>query len=206
MDNLRTYEIVYNEDLIITEIALVDAPAMKAHWVALAETKSEHKDAMKQTLTSAVIIPDLPIRRQDPVTGEFFNIVYRKEVIEKLAQDFIAKGNTKVSNINHTDQKVDAQLTELWIKTDENCDKSNALGFNLPVGTMFASYKVNDKQVWDEKVMTGELNGFSLEALHDAVETKLSEVRLPELDAELDDAALLKELEELDLILGKLLK
>jgi hypothetical protein len=40
-------------------------------------------------------------------------------------------------------------------------DKSKTYGFDVPAGSWFVSYKINDEETW-QKIKNGELNGFSI--------------------------------------------
>jgi len=70
-------------------------------------------------------------------------------------------------NIEHDpDRKVsDISLVESWLVADSNKDKSSIYGYNLPVGSWFGVYKVNNKRIWDDYIKTGQVKGFSVEGL-----------------------------------------
>ena len=70
-------------------------------------------------------------------------------------------------NIEHdADRKVaDLTLVESWLVADEKNDKSNSYGYNLPKGSWFGVYKVNNKRIWDDYIKTGRVKGFSVEGL-----------------------------------------
>lgn len=73
----------------------------------------------------------------------------------------------KMSNHNNTDLNHDHNimtkntLLETWISESVQHDKSYKYGFNLPIGTWYVSYKINDDASW-EKIKNGEIRGFSL--------------------------------------------
>ena len=53
-------------------------------------------------------------------------------------------------------------LLEQWVVESRVHDKSRYYGFdNLPQGTWFGVYKVNDDKTW-ERIKNGELRGFSI--------------------------------------------
>jgi len=70
-------------------------------------------------------------------------------------------------NIEHDpDRKVsDISLVESWLVADTDKDKSNIYGYNLPKGSWFGVYKVNNKRIWDDYIKTGRVKGFSVEGL-----------------------------------------
>jgi hypothetical protein len=65
-------------------------------------------------------------------------------------------------------------FVESWIKEDMVNDKSVLHGFDEPVGTWFASMKVDNEKVWNDFVKTGKVTGFSIDGFFDLEEMKLS--------------------------------
>jgi Putative phage serine protease XkdF len=160
-------------------ISLVDKPAMQVQAVKLNEAAQlvtlKATDEMKQYLTSAVIIPNKNIYRNDSA-GEYY-VNFSADDVEKIRDKFFQKtGNLSLSNKNHvSDDTVDAQLIESWIIENPTMDKAVALGFEgLPKGTLMATYKVKDKSFWDNEVMTGNVTGFSLEGNFKPVQVNMS--------------------------------
>jgi len=170
---IPTYKVIVNEDLQdesgVNFISLVEDPAIgvyekKATFVALSKGLKKYtfnKD--KQIVSGPFIIPDLPIyRNQD---GEEFNIVFSKEEIEKIVKKYNRTGKVNNINLEHSSEIVDAFVFENWIIEDSVADKSNKLGFELPEGTWFGSIQILDSNFWNEVVKTGDVLGFSIEAL-----------------------------------------
>jgi len=54
-------------------------------------------------------------------------------------------------------------LVESWIVEDKEKDKSAIYGLNVPVGTWMGSVKVNNDEIWNDYVKTGQVKGFSIE-------------------------------------------
>ncbi|GAB3572932.1 XkdF-like putative serine protease domain-containing protein [Hymenobacter daeguensis] len=160
-------------------VSMVDRPAMQVAAVKLTDVvplvqlKATNKD--KQYLTSAVIIPNKPIYRNDDEHGEHY-IVFTENDVERIRNKFFqSTGNLRLSNKNHVqDDVVQAQLIESWIIEDSKIDKATALGFNLPKGTMMATYKILDEKFWNDEVLTGNVTGFSLEGRFKHSPVKLS--------------------------------
>lgn len=143
-------------------ISLVDYPAIEVDWVYMAkQTPLVFKNDEKHLIIGPALIPNKPIYRI--YDDEEFEVVFEGDVIEKMAYEFMSKERTKSITLDHLDFANDIAVVESWIKMSEN-DKSNDLGFNLPIGTWFISMKVNDKETWD-RIKNGELNGFSIESL-----------------------------------------
>ena len=152
----------------IFAISFVDAPANECDFVAL----SRHRpvklalDRQKQILTGVVLIPDQLIYRYDESLGEYY-LKFTAEDIEKIAQKMMKTG-LALNTTTHQHEKPlkNNYLTEIWIVSDSKRDKAAALGLGeLPVGTLMASYKIEDAGYWRTEVLTGNVKGFSLEGI-----------------------------------------
>ena len=122
-------------------------------------------DKEKQLLYGPFLIPNMLIYRKDEVNGEYY-VRFSKEEIEKIADKFNNDLNNQNINLMHTDEKVDAVVTQNWLIESEQ-DKSRNFGFDLPEGTWFGAVRVKDNDFWKEKVKTNEVKGFSVEILAD---------------------------------------
>lgn len=146
--------------------SLVTEPAVEELFVAFNEEKpliEKFADAKKHMLTGIVAIPNKPIFRRD-ADGEEYDIVFSKEAIESMSKKFMKNFRQKNVTLQHQEDAEGIYMVEQWLKSDEEHDKSVALGFSkdVPVGTWFQSYYVDSNEVW-ERVESGELRGFSLE-------------------------------------------
>jgi len=156
-------QIDQNYELGVDAVALVNKPAIEELFVALKDKIQLSIDNDKQILIGAALVPDKLIYRVHPKTKEEFYIKFSSETIEKIAQRFFKKGNQLNFNIEHTNESVNAYVFESWIVEDEENDKSTKYGLSYPKGTWVISAKVDDKEVWDKYVKTGEVRGFSIE-------------------------------------------
>lgn len=118
-------------------------------------------DEDKRIVTGPLMIPNKMILRRDD-KGEPYYIFFTRETIRKMMEKFL-----KLNKHNNTDIQHDNQVTttntllETWISEDKMYDKAYKLGYALPMGTWYVSYKINDDKTW-EKVKSGDLKGFSL--------------------------------------------
>lgn len=184
----------------VTAISLVEMPAIEENYIALAKQKPQQillEKEEKRIVCGAVLIPNRPIYRWTPDLGDFY-LEFTSEVIEKLAFDYMKKNNNSSVTLDHETNASNVYLVESWIKTTEN-DKSNDLGFNLPVGTWFASMRVDDEETW-QRVKNEELNGFSIESF-----VSLEELNLSKVDRNMEDnKSLLEQIKQIVLeALGK---
>jgi hypothetical protein len=112
-------------------------------------------------VTGPAMIPDQLILRKDEL-GKPFHVFFAKDTVSKIAQKFFEYNKQNNTDVNHDDDVTQNNtLLESWIVEDPKMDKSTALGFNVPEGTWMASYKINDKETWNQ-IKNGELNGFSI--------------------------------------------
>jgi Putative phage serine protease XkdF len=164
---IPTYEakIIGTDNTGIFAMSFVDYPANEQNFVALKKAPLKLKlDKHKQILTGVVLIPGQAIYRRDDNLGEYF-LRFTAEDIEKIAQKMMKKGVALTNTTHQHESNLKGNyLTELWIVTDPERDKSVALGLGqYPAGTLIASYKIESAKYWREEVLTGNVRGFSLE-------------------------------------------
>lgn len=152
----------------IFAISFVDIPANERNFVALNKQRPVKLalDRQKQILTGVVLVPDQLIYRYDEALGEYY-IKFTARDIEKIALKMMKTG-LALSTTTHQHKKPlkGNYLTEIWIVSNSKQDKAAALGLGeLPVGTLMASYKIEDPAYWRTEVLTGNVKGFSLEGI-----------------------------------------
>ena len=153
----------------VQAISLVKAPAIEENFVALSKDNkvSLKVNEDKQELIGPVLIPDKLILRR---SGEKeYYIKASADVIKQIANKFIKASYQKNITHEHKDNLDVAFVSETWIKEYEQ-DKSNSLGYDLPIGTWFAKIKIEDENYWNNQVKTGLVQGFSIEGFLDFVE------------------------------------
>lgn len=181
MTKIPIYECKIDESLNdvtgIYAISFVDEPAVEENFVALSKQAVVlNKDTKKQILTGVVLKPNQLIYRLDEQNQPYY-IQFSEIEIEKISHKMMKAGLALYHTTHQHESELKGNyLTELWIVTDPQNDKSNALGFkDLPKGTLMASYKVTDKGYWDNEVMMGKVKGFSLEGFFNQ-ELKLNKI------------------------------
>ena len=118
-------------------------------------------DDDKRIITGPALIPNKMILRRDE-NGEPYYVFFSKDTVKKIAEKFF-----KLNKHNNTDKQHDWQITknntllESWISEDKMYDKAYKMGFALPMGTWYLSYKVNDEDTWKE-IKEGKIKGFSI--------------------------------------------
>jgi len=168
---METYTVLFNEqdNQGVYAISLVNDPAIGVNFITLSnqkELKLATVNEEQRILMGAILIPEQPIyRNQD---GKEFNIVFPKETIKQVQQNFALKGYQNNSTLEHSGEQIEnVTFVESWIKEDEVHDKSVHYGFNEPVGTWFGLMKINNDVIWNEYVKTGKVKGFSIDGVFD---------------------------------------
>jgi hypothetical protein len=148
----------------IDAISIVEAPAIKEHFVALNDHK-EYKFAEvskdQQILIGPMLIPNKPIYRREG--DKEYYIYFTKDTVRKASELFLMKGKQNNSTYEHFEKLNGLSMVESWIVEDSEQDKSAFYGMNLPVGTWAGTIKVNNSEIWEQFVKTGKVKGFSIE-------------------------------------------
>ena len=167
-----------NSDLEVDYVALVDKPAIEKNFLAFNEHEQKMAFAIQddeQIITGALMLADKPIYRNDE-NGEYY-VVFGKDTIKKIAQKFFTKGYQSNVNLMHdSGQRLDGlTMFESWI-TDEKRGIQAMKGFeDVPEGSWFGSFKVNNPDVW-QMVKDGKVKGFSVEGLFQMKPTEKQDI------------------------------
>lgn len=151
-------------------ISMVTEPAIESDFVFLSKDKAIVKEAFstdeKHMVYGAVLRPDFPIYRNDG-ENEYY-LEFTSESIERMARDYMTNYRQGNVTIQHEEYANEVFMVESWIKQDMDKDKSVSVGLDksLPIGTWFCGFYVNNNDVW-ERIKSGELKGFSVEAMID---------------------------------------
>lgn len=152
----------------IFAMSFVELPANESNFVALQRQRPVKLsiDKQKQMLTGVVLIPDQLIYRNDVQLGEYY-LKFTTPEIERIALKMMRTGVALTTTTHQHEKPLKGNyLAELWIVKDSKRDKSVALGLGeLPVGTLVASYKIENPAYWRTEVLTGNVKGFSLEGI-----------------------------------------
>lgn len=125
-------------------------------------------DKEKKIISGALMVADLPIYRRDE-QGEYYG-VFTAEDIYNIRNKFSKKNFGQEVNMMHDpNQMVDGvyMIESFIIDSERGIHSPN--GFKLPNGSWFGSYKVDNQDVWDNYIKTGEFKGFSVEGVFKTV-------------------------------------
>lgn len=146
----------------IVRVSLVDYPAVERDFVAFAEDEPiapviTNEDA--HIIRGVIMRANYPIFRSDH--GGYW-IVYRPEVIRKMAEKYIADNRANAVDLNHDGNEVNGvQLVQLYIKDSANgiCPK----GFeDIEDGSLFGEFHCENAEIW-KAIKAGTYRGFSIE-------------------------------------------
>jgi leucyl-tRNA synthetase len=116
----------------------------------------------ERIISGPLMLADTPIYRNDD-NGEYY-VVFTKETIKKIAQRFFKKGYQSNVNLMHDQGNLTEGMTmfESWIKDDKRGIKAMKGFEDVPDGSWFGSFKVDNDEVW-KLVKEGKVRGFSVE-------------------------------------------
>jgi len=162
------YELVI-EDPNVDEvfcISLVEEPAIESNFVFFDKEKV-HFAALndeKRLVMGPILIPNKQILRIDGA-GMPYHVFFKPETIKQLSEMYLKKKYTDSATLEH-DKKINGvTLVESWIKESITKDKSALYNLNVPVGTWMGTFKIDNEDIWQNYVKTGEVKGFSIEGL-----------------------------------------
>jgi hypothetical protein len=162
------YEIDPKDNITgVKVMSLVDEPAMKSEFVAMAEETPQYIElkieGYKQVVAGLALIPDKDFLRHGP-DGDYL-AYFTKESIEAIRNKFHKEQMTSNVNIDHSQVEfIDAYLIESFIiDSNERLADVTAKGIKEPViGSWFVAYKIEDEKTF-KMVLDGKLKGFSIE-------------------------------------------
>lgn len=169
------YELVIEDENVdeVFAISLVEEPAIESNFVFFEKEKVQFAALSddKRLVMGPILIPDKKILRVDG-QGQPYHVFFKPETIKKLSEMYLKKKYTDSATLEH-DKKINGvTLVESWIKESLTKDKSSLYNLNTPVGSWMGTFKIDNDEIWNDYVKTGEVKGFSIEGLfgHNLVE------------------------------------
>jgi len=124
----------------------------------------------KRIIYSVAMRPNKQIFRKD-INGEAGYITFDAEEVEKMQQSYFKSNNKGLAkmSLNHSDEAIkDVYPIESWIVLNPEQDKSKTLLMeDVQAGDLILGFKIDNDDVWENFVKTGEVDGISLEAFLD---------------------------------------
>ena len=169
MNEVPVFEWIISEDdnrTGVDFVALVDEPAISMNWQAFKEQKRKFQaDHERRIISGPLMVANLPIYRNDE-RGEYYGI-FRPQTIEKVALKFMKNRFTSNVNMMH-DQSLVADgvyMFESFLIDEKRGIKAPDGYGDLPDGSWFGSFKVDNETIWNEYIKTGVFRGFSVEGI-----------------------------------------
>jgi hypothetical protein len=166
---MTIFEMIFDPELAnqgVNAISLVEHPAIESNFIALKADEIPVKlaaDPERKVVMGDVLIPDKPILRRDEKTKEEFYIYFSKDTIQSVAEHFLLRGKQSSATLEHEKSAAGITLVESWLVVDPEKDKSAFYEMQMPAGTWMAALKVNNDEIWQDFIKTGQLQGFSIE-------------------------------------------
>lgn len=173
-NNLPRYKISIDDEystdgehLGISQIAYTSTPAIITRGIAFNSTiKMDYffVDELKYRLAAPILIPDLPIYRRDDELGAY-EVVFDKETIEALYEDFMLNKGKAVFNLDHNNElEAPSFILESWITGPSETDPSfTKYGINVPEGSVFVVSQFTDKEYFLREIIAKDRLGYSIE-------------------------------------------
>lgn len=173
-NNLPQYKISINSDLAedgermgISQIAYTATPAIITRGLAFDEQiikKMKYADTLKYRLAAPILIPDLPIYREDDELGQY-EVIFDRETIEQLYSDFMLNKGQAAFNLDHNSKlEAPSYILESWLTGPSATDPSfTKYGIELPEGSVFVVSQFTDKEYFQKEILDKDRLGYSIE-------------------------------------------
>ncbi|MHA1212298.1 MAG: XkdF-like putative serine protease domain-containing protein [Candidatus Heimdallarchaeota archaeon] len=178
--NIPLYEFFIDDTIEsgVKTVSIVNDPAFESKLIAFNKTTPQFvalqgEDKLKRKVLGLAIIPNTPVFREDPDTGQKYFGFFSADTIEKIVEKFHTEMNNNNVNLDHNpDAYIDAVLVEDFI-VDSNARvqdlKEKGIEHPNIFGAWATTYKIQDKKVFDT-ILNGEGQiGFSIEAFLDRI-------------------------------------
>lgn len=165
---LPVYKITVDETVEgMTKVSLVDYPAVEVDFITLKREARPQlyavQDEEKRLVRGVLLRADFPIYRRDPETGEEYYIVFERETIRAMAEQYLTDGNANAVNQMHeAGSDVTGVNLVQWFIKDAAAGVQPAGFEDIEEGSLFAEYHVTNDAVWD-RIKDGTFKGFSIE-------------------------------------------
>jgi hypothetical protein len=172
MDKLPIFRFIVGEDdeAQLEAVAFVDTPAIEMNWQAFNSNQYKFKaEVEKRIISGPLMVADLPIYRRTKEEGEYYG-VFQKEDIYNLRNKFFKQGKSNLVNEMHNSNKM---IDGVYMIESFLIDKERGInapkGYELTDGSWFGSYKIDNDEIWNDFIKSGEFKGFSVEGLFKTV-------------------------------------
>jgi hypothetical protein len=199
--NLDLYRIVISNDpnelTGVSIISLVESPAIEIDFLMFSKASDmlslSIENEEKRICTGAILVPDKQIYRKDAKGYE--HLIYAtKEDIQQIVYKFFKTNKNQNVDLEHNGILVNGvTMFESFISDSTRGIKAPEKYSDLPEGTWFGSFHIQNDTVWNE-IKEGNVKGFSICGLFDYELQKQTKMK-SDLQQYKDLIELLKEVE-----------
>ena len=169
--NLPIFKLSLNDDPDsgVDFIALVDDPAIQRNFLAFNQRKVPKLKFLatnpdQRIVSGPLMVTDMCIFREDAQHGPHY-VYFDAATIRQVIFRFFKKGLTSSINLMHLPE---ARPDGIYMFESLIIDASKGIktpkGFDpLPDGSWFGSFKIDNTEIWNHFIKTGEFKGFSVE-------------------------------------------
>jgi len=174
--SLPVYEFTIDDSDIagVKTVSIVSDPAFGSSAVYFSKQKPKFitlGDVKKQIVAGLSLIPNVLIYRVDPETGLEYNGFFSAETIEKIVDKYHKEMLTNQVNLEHNPKAyIDAYLLEDYIvNSDARVEDLKLKGIEHEniMGSWYTSFKIENTEVFDKIMNSGDATGFSVESFLD---------------------------------------
>jgi hypothetical protein len=167
---IRRMRCMPDDDSFIEAVALVDMPAIEMNWQAYSNNQFKFSaNEEKRIISGPLMVADLPIYRRDK-SGEYYSVFFAEDIYNLRNKFFKGSIDKSVNKMHDPQQPVEGLFMVESFLIDGSRGIYSPKGYNLTDGSWFGSYKVDNDEVWNEFIKTGEFKGFSVEGYFEVVE------------------------------------
>jgi hypothetical protein len=163
--DLPVYYLELNEGDGLTQVSLVNAPAIEENFHAFAAQAEAFTFAIqseeKRIITGPAMLAERPIYRRGPDGSEFY-VKFSAATIEKAVRMWATQGKYNAVNVEHSAPVGGLFLIECFMTDPIRGISPPQAWKDAEPGSWFLSYYVQDDALW-AKVKSGEFKGFSIE-------------------------------------------
>lgn len=153
----------------IFDVSLVQDPATFQDFVLFGQDKMNFSviDEEERIVSGVLMLCNVPVYRKSPTLGEYY-IIFNRDTLKALAERLFQESRQNNITLDHNEELIQGvTMLELFIKDSEKGISPSYLE-NVPDGSLIASYKINNPELWKE-IKEGTFRGFSISGLFTAV-------------------------------------
>lgn len=157
------YPTVDELELGLESVSLVETPAIEFNFLKFskeAPIKFTLSSDDKMIVTGPALVPDKKIYRHDEEMGGDYWIVFTADTIKSIVLKYFKENQVNNINNEHTSQMIEGTMIESWFSKQDG-----EMGYDVPAGTWFVSYQIEDAKYWNEYIKSEKVKGFSIEGM-----------------------------------------